>query len=167
MIYNPNMHLYGAEPHKIMIVDSCGDGSTSFSATYGGKTYYTTASFEVQDGDTVAFKLNAASANAGNSKVYRNMDAVQTGNGTYTVTVNGNLLVQFAQVSSRVDSTKPYEIYISDMPEDAKSIWLFNKRPNVSSMPITREEYDVFVDVCDIKLSNGGTEYNGFYKNYS
>lgn len=153
--------------NHIYIVRGYDGNATSYCRTIvNGTTYNDTNHVVVDSGTKVDFFVMSIGAMAASARIVLGDTTVQEGPGSYTIpSLDRNLLVQYARGGS---GTKLYyEIYISEMPQNAKGIWLFNEKPDILTMPITREEYDVFVDVCDIKLSNGGTEYNGFYENYS
>lgn len=152
--------------NHIYIVRGYDGNATSYCRTIiNGTTYNDTNHIVVDSGTQVEFFVMSIGAMAASAKIVVGDTTVQEGPGSYTIpSLDRNLLVQYARGGS---GTKLYyEIYISEMPVDAKGIWLFNKNINVTSMPITAESEADFMDMCKINLSNSGKEYDGLYVHY-
>lgn len=151
--------------NHIYIVRGYDGNATSYCRTIiNGTTYNDTNHVVVDSGTKVDFFVMSIGAMAASAKIVVGDTTVQEGPGSYTIpSLDRNLLVQYARGGS---GTKLYyEIYISEMPQNAKGIWLFNEDSDLRSMPVTEAE-DEFVDLCRVNLSNHGTEYNGFYVQY-
>lgn len=151
----------------IYIVRGYDGNATSYCRTIvNGTTYNDTNHIVVDSGTKVEFFVMSIGAMAAKAKIVVGDTTVQEGPGSYTIpSLDRNIIVQYARGGS---GTKLYyEIYISEMLGNANGIYLFDKDPDLRSMPVTRSEEENFKDFCDIKLSNGGTEYNGFYISYT
>lgn len=149
----------------IYIVRSYDGNATSYCRTIvNGTTYNDTNHVVVDSGTSVGFFVMSVGAMAASAKIVLNGTTIQAGPGSHTMTLDRNIVVQYARGGS---GTKLYyEIYISDMPEDANGIWLFNKTINETSMPITATSEEDFMDMCKINLSNSGKEYDGLYVHF-
>lgn len=151
--------------NHIYIVRGYDGNATSYCRTIvNGTTYNDTNHVVVDSGTKVDFFVMSIGAMAASARIVSGDTTVQEGPGSYTIpSLDRNLLVQYARGGS---GTKLYyEIYISEMPANAKGIWLFNENSDLYSMPVTEAE-DEFVDICRVNLSNCGTEYNGLYIQY-
>lgn len=122
-----------------------------------GTTTNDTKEVEFDAGTTIEWFVMSIGAMAPKAKIILNGTTVQAGPGSYSMTLNSDLLVQFARGGS---GTKLYyEIYITEVPNTIKEVWLINEDPGDSryfpSSTVSLYSYDSFYvgGLCD----NGST----------
>ena len=120
--------------HKIRIVRSYGGNATSYCRMIvNGTTTNDTKEVEFDAGTTVDWFVMSIGAMAPQAKIILNGTTVQAGPGSYSMTLNSDLLVQFARGGS---GTKLYyEIYITEVPNTIKEVWLLNESINLLTSP--------------------------------
>lgn len=113
-------------PYKIRIVRSYGGNATSYCRMIVNKTTTNdTKEVEFDAGTTVEWFVMSIGAMAPKAKIILNGTTVQAGPGSYSMTLNSDLLVQFARGGS---GTKLYyEIYITEVPNTIKEVWLLDE----------------------------------------
>ena len=116
---------FGPPKHKVRIVRSYGGNATSYCRMIVNKTTTNdTKEVEFDAGTTVEWFVMSIGAMAPKAKIILNGTTVQAGPGAYSMTLNSDLLVQFARGGS---GTKLYyEIYITEVPDTIKEVWLLN-----------------------------------------
>lgn len=119
---------FGPSKHKVRIVRSYGGNATSYCRMIVNKTTTNdTKEVEFDAGTTVEWFVMSIGAMAPKAKIILNGTTVQAGPGSYSMTLNSDLLVQFARGGS---GTKLYyEIYITEVPNTIKEVWLINEDP--------------------------------------
>ncbi len=116
---------FGPSKHKVRIVRSYSGNATSYCRMIvNGTTTNDTKEVEFDAGTTVEWFVMSIGAMAPKAKIILNGTTVQAGPGSYSMTLNSDLLVQFARGGS---GTKLYyEIYITEVPNTIKEVWLLN-----------------------------------------
>ncbi len=114
--------------HKIRIVRSYDGNTTSYCRMIvNGTTTNDTKEVEFDAGTTIEWFVMSIGAMAPQAKIILNGITVQAGPGAYRMPLNSDLLVQFARGGS---GTKLYyEIYITEVPNTIKEVWLINEDP--------------------------------------
>ena len=117
---------FGPSKHKVRIVRSYSGNATSYCRMIvNGTTTNDTKEVEFDAGTTIEWFVMSIGAMAPQAKIILNGTTVQAGPGAYRMPLNSDLLVQFARGGS---GTKLYyEIYITEVPDTIKEVWLLNE----------------------------------------
>lgn len=138
---------FGPTKHKVRIVRSYDGNATSYCRMIvNGTTTNDTKEVEFDAGTTIEWFVMSIGAMAPQAKIILNGTTVQAGPGAYKMPLNSDLLVQFARGGS--GKKLYYEIYITEVPDTIKEVWLINEDPGDAryfpSMAASLYSYDGF-----------------------